>query len=170
MINVILGQVFGFIATALTIISYQGKTQKVVLLFQTIATSCTVLSFFFLGATSGFALNIVCLLRNFYFFLVKPKTKLHLVGSIAFTVTMIVVGVISWQNLWSLLIIVALAVNTVFISLDNPQLLRKSVVATSTSVLIYNAVVFSLGGILNEGFSIISSIVGIIRYRKKQPD
>lgn len=49
---------------------------------------------------------------------------------------------------------------------SNPQLLRKSVLATSTMVTIYNIFVFSIGGIANEVISIISSIIGIIRYRK----
>ena len=33
-------------------------------------------------------------------------------------------------------------------------------------VLIYNVFVFSIGGITNEAVAIVSSIVGIIRFRK----
>jgi hypothetical protein len=79
---------------------------------------------------------------------------------------MIILGAISWQGYVSLLIIVALALNTVFMSVGDPQLLRKSVVFTSSLVLIYNCFVFSLGGIANEGVSIVSSIIGIIRFYK----
>jgi hypothetical protein len=33
-------------------------------------------------------------------------------------------------------------------------------------ILAYNCFVFSIGGIANEGLAIISSIIGIIRFRK----
>ena len=68
----------------------------------------------------------------------------------------------------SLLIIFALAANTIFMSFGNPQLLRKSILLTSTCVLIYNVFVFSIGGITNEGISIVSSVIGIIRFRKEK--
>ena len=68
----------------------------------------------------------------------------------------------------TLLIIFALAANTIFMSFGNPQLLRKSILLTSTCVLIYNVFVFSIGGIANEGISIISSVIGIIRFRKEK--
>ena len=67
----------------------------------------------------------------------------------------------------SLLIIVALAANTVFLSFGNPQLLRKSILATSSLVLLYNIFVFSLGGIANEALAIGSSVVGIFRFRQE---
>jgi hypothetical protein len=32
---------------------------------------------------------------------------------------------------------------------------------------LYNVFVFSIGGIINEGLAIVSSIIGIIRYKKR---
>ena len=84
------------------------------------------------------------------------------------TLGMCFAGVLSWQGAKSLLIIIPLMVNTVFLSLGIPQLLRKSVIFTSSFVLLYNVLVFSIGGILNEAVSIISSIVGIVRFRKSK--
>ena len=81
---------------------------------------------------------------------------------------MIVFGIFSWQGPISLLIMLGLAINTVFLSLGKPQVLRYSILVTCTMILLYNVGVFSLGGILNEGFAIVSSIVGILRYRRKK--
>ena len=64
MVEEIIGQALGIIATIITFISYQANTKKSVLLILSSAIFCTTLSYFFLGATSGFALNIVCLIRN----------------------------------------------------------------------------------------------------------
>ncbi len=91
-------------------------------------------------------------------------------AAIILAVTMCVLGALSWEGPISLLVIVALAANTVFMSFGKPQLLRESVIATSGMILIYNIFVFSIGGIVNEGVSIVSSIVGIIRFRKKKSE
>jgi hypothetical protein len=47
------------------------------------------------------------------------------------------------------------------------QTLRYSVLCTSSLVLAYNIVVFTVGGVLNEGLAIASSLVGIVRFRKR---
>ena len=166
--NEIIGQILGIVATAITFISYQVNTKSRLLIIQTTATLCTCLSFLFLGASTGFALNIVCILRNVAFYFQKDKSLAHTVTAVALSVTMIVLGILSWQGPVSLLIMVALAANTLFMATGNPQILRKSVIGTSGLILIYNAIVFSIGGMANEGISIVSSIIGIIRFRKER--
>ena len=162
----IIGQALGIIATILTFGSYQAKTKRSLLIFQSSATVCICISFLLLGASSGFALNIVCLTRNVIFYMQKERTRTAYVSAGILALVMTVVGFFSWEGWHSLLPIIALAANTIFISLGDNQLLRKSILVTSTMVLIYNVFVFSIGGITNEAVAIISSIVGIIRFRK----
>lgn len=166
----IIGQILGIIATIITFISYQANTKRSLLIIQSIATICTCLSYFFLGASSGFALNIVCLARNVAFYFQNERSKFNYVSATLFSIAMVVLGALSWQGWVSLLIIIALAANTMFMSVGKPQLLRKSVLVTSSMVLLYNVFVFSIGGITNEGVSIVSSAVGIIRYRKNKKE
>lgn len=164
----IIGQILGIIATIITFLSYQMNTKKTLLIAATAATLCTCLSYLFLGASSGFALNVVCLIRNVAFYFQDEKSKFNYVSASILALVMVVLGAFSWQGPVSLLIIFALAANTIFMSFGNPQLLRKSILLTSTCVLIYNVFVFSIGGIANEGISIISSVIGIIRFRKEK--
>ena len=89
------------------------------------------------------------------------------ISTAIFSIAMIVFGIVSWQNVFSLLVIIALVINTIFLSLGKPQLLRYSILLTSPMVLVYNVVVFTIGGILNESLAIISSIIGIIRFRNQ---
>ena len=165
--NQIIGQALGIIATIITFISYQVNTKRSLLIIQTTATLCTCLSFLFLGASTGFALNIVCIIRNVAFYFQKDKSTVHTVTAAVLSAAMIALGILSWQGPVSLLIMVALAANTLFMATGNPQLLRKSVIGTSGLILVYNAIVFSIGGMANEGISIVSSIIGIIRFRKE---
>ena len=164
----LLGQVLGILATGITALSYQMNTKRSLLLVQTAATACTCLAYLFLSAASGFALNVVCIIRNIVFYFQKGSGKGHMIPAVALSVVMVVLGVLSWQGPVSLLIIAALAANTLFLSLGDPQLLRKSILGTSSLVLLYNIFVFSLGGIANEGLAIISSIVGIVRFRQEK--
>ena len=77
-------------------------------------------------------------------------------------------GVVSWQGYASLFVIVGLVINTLCLSLTDPQKIRKSILVTSPLVLIYNALVFSVGGMVYESVCIVSSVVGMVRYRKEK--
>lgn len=166
-IQQIVGQILGILATIITGISYQMNTKRSLLLVQTAATACTCLAYLFLGAASGFALNVVCIIRNVVFYFQKGSGKGHMIPALLLATAMVVLGALSWQGPVSLLIIAALAANTVFLSFGNPQLLRKSILGTSSLVLLYNIFVFSLGGIANESLAIVSSLVGIVRFRQE---
>ena len=162
----LIGQILGILATVLTFVSYQFNTKRSLLFIQTAATAATCLAYFFLDADSGFVLNIVCIGRNLVYYFQESGTKANRISAGALALIMAVTGAFSWQGWYSLLIIVALAINTLVLSLGDAQILRKSILLTSGMILIYNIIVFSLGGILNEGVAIASSVIGILRFRK----
>ena len=80
--KVIIGQALGIAATLITFASYQFNTKRVLLIIQTAATLCTCLSFLFLGASTGFALNIVCLVRNVVFYFENGKWRIPETGTL----------------------------------------------------------------------------------------
>ena len=59
-------------------------------------------------------------------------------------------------------------INTMYLSVQSPQTIRKSILLTSTMILIYDIFVSSYGGIINEALAITSSIIGIIRMGKAE--
>ena len=158
------GQILGIVATLIITSAYQANTKKGLLMIQTPGIAVLCVSYLLLGASSGFALNLVCVLRNLGCFFVKEKTKLYYAMTGVLMVAMGVMGFLSWESYISLILIVALVANTFFIALGKPQILRYSIVITSTMCLIYNIVVFSVGGILLEAISVVSAIVGSVRY------
>ena len=162
----IIGQILGIIAMALTFLSYQMNSKKSLLFVQTFATAFMCASYFFLGAYSGCALTAVSVVRNIVFYFQSQETNFHYYSGFGFGLLMIVAGAFFWQGYVSLIIIIAIAANTVFMSFGDPQLLRKSILFTSTAVFVYNVFVFSIGGMANETIAIISSIIGIVRFRK----
>ena len=172
MTNELIGQIFGIVAPIITFVSYQVNSKKKLLILQTAATLSTCLSYMFLGASSGFALNIVCIIRNVAFFFQNSKSKMNMISAIILAAVMGGLGFLSWEGPISLLVIIALAANTIFMSFGDAQLLRKSVICTSSMILIYNIFIENptIGGIINESVAIVASIIGIITFIKMKKE
>ncbi len=164
----IIGQIMGIVAVVLGFVSFQMRTQKQLLLVQTATTIAFCIHYYLIGATSGLMLNLLGIARNLAYY---HKDKPLFSGKkcpIFFAVVMGVVGLLSWQGYYSAFVVLGLVVNTVCLSFTNPQNIRKSILVTSPMVLIYDAFVLSIGGMIYESVVIVSSIIGILRYRKEQ--
>ena len=162
----IIGQIVSIIAVALFAVSYQVKQQKHIIIIQTFGTICWCISYYFIGAMSGFAVNIISIIRNISMLFIKPRTRLSYISTAILVVAMGVAATLSWEGPRTIIIAVSLMANTIFFSFGDPQLLRKSVIFTSSGFLAYNIISMLSGGIISESMSIISSIIGVIRFRK----
>ena len=159
----ILGQVLGFIAVILGFISFQMKTHKKLMIMQTALSVTILLHYLFIGGISGCVLNLVCTARNITYSTENKNKYL----TIVFAVAMGILGVVSWQGWYSLFVIAGLVINTLCLALKNPQSNRKSILVTSPLIIVYDVIVKSYGGIILESVVIISSVIGLIRYRKE---
>lgn len=168
--QILIGQILGVVAPVVTFVSYQVNSKKRLLLLQTVATITICISYLLLGGDSGFALNIVCTIRNLTFFFLDPKTKTNRIAAVILALAMGGMGLLSWEGPISLLMVAALMANTLFLSTGDPQLIRKSVIGTSSLILIYNLCMAhpTIGGIANECIAIVASMIGVIIYRKKK--
>ena len=167
---IIAGQILGWVAALFTFISYQCKNHKRLLAVQTLAVVSICASYLFLGAWSGMLLNAVCLVRNFIIFRKDIKIFSYRCWAYILAGVMAAVGFLSWQGPISILMIVALTINTLFLYFPNVQNLRKSILVTSTMVIVYNAYFSVWGGVANEVIAISSSVIGLYRYRSKSKE
>jgi hypothetical protein len=168
--QLIIGQILGIVAPIVTFISYQVNSKNKLLLLQTAANVAICISYLLLGASSGFALNIVGTIRNMTFFFLDPKSRTNRICAVILALAMGGAGLLSWEGPISSVLMVALMANTIFMSFGDPQLLRKSVIGTSSLILIYNLLMAhpTIGGIMNESIAIVASIIGVLIYRKKK--
>lgn len=164
----ILGHIIGSIAVLLFFISYQATDKKRLLIVQTLATATICLQYILIGAYSGFALNIVCIVRNILFYHRDKKPLSGLWLPIALALIMGAVSTFSWDGYHSLLITAGLMINTVCMGVCDAQGLRKSVLITCPMVFTYNTFELSYSGMISESISWLSALIGIIRYRKQQ--
>lgn len=166
--TMIVGQIMGFAAVVLGFVSFQMRTQKQLLVVQTATTIAFCIHYYLIGATSGLMLNLLGIVRNLAYY---HKDKPFFSGKkcpVFFAVVMGIVGLLSWQGYYSIFVVMGLVINTVCLSFTNPQNIRKSILVSSPLVLAYDAFVLSIGGVIYESVVIISSIIGIIRYRQEK--
>ena len=164
----IIGQLMGMMAVILGFVSYQMHTQKKILVVQTATALAFCIHYLLIGAYSGLALNSLAIVRNLAYYHRDKKLFSGQKCPIFFAILMAFMGALSWQDWYSLFIIAGLVINTLCLSFTNPQNIRKSILVTSPMVLIYNCFVFSIGGVVYESVAIISSVIGIITYRKQR--
>ena len=163
----ILGQIISVIGMVLTILSFQMKTRKQILVMQTVGSSFFLLSYLMLGSWTGVCLNGVFLVRNIVFYFGKDKawarSKLWLPVLLVAAVAAGAVGYHSWLDI---LPIIGSIFGTFALYMTDENMLRLLKLGDSPCWLIYNCTVPSTGGIICEVFNIISIIVGLIRYKK----
>ena len=161
-----IGQAMGMLAVVMGFVSYQMRTKKQLLVVQSITALTFCIHYYLIGAPSGLILNSLCIVRNLAYY---HKDKPLFSGwkcPIFFAVLLIGLNLPFWQGYYSLFVITGGVINALCMALDDPQKIRKSILISSPLVLLYDVFVLSVGGIIYETVAIVSSIIGIIRYRK----
>lgn len=166
----IIGQILGFVAVALGILSYQMKTQKKLLLFKLANSIVNAVHYLLIGAISGMALNLVSPVKYLVYLRRNKKGTTGKLVPIVFTVITAIVGIISWTEWYSIFIFTGMVAHAFCMSFDNPQKVRISLLFTSPLVIIYNVFALSVSGVVYESVAIISAVIGIIRYRRSKSD
>ena len=164
----LIGQCFGIAAFIIAFLAYQAKTSKKLLIVQSGAILCFCIHYALLGAVTGFALNVICLLRNIIFSNKEKRFFSSRLWPYALALVTVVIGIFTWEDWYSILLIIALSVITVCMSRPTSQGIRISLLVTCPFALVYNIFVLSVGGMVNESLSIISSTIGIVRCKRDE--
>ena len=163
----IIGQIFSVLGMILTVISFQFKTKKQILLIQTIGSSFFLISYILFGSWAGVYLNVVFLVRNIIFsFGVDKKWAQNRAWLIVILIAVVIAGALGYSSYWDILPIVGSVFGTVAAYVKNENRFRLLKLGDSPCWLIYNCSVPSIGGIICEIFNILSIVLGLIRYRK----
>lgn len=164
-IAMLVGQALGVIAVILGFITYQMKSPKLLLIINMITCGVFCLHYLLIGAVSGFVMNGMCMIRNVVYTNRDKKIFSSPLWPFIFAAVMLVAGLVTWQDWSSVLMVSALVINTLALSMKNAQHIRFSLLITCPLVLLYDVLLHSYGGIAFEAMSIVSAIIGIIRFR-----
>ena len=164
------GHIIGFIAVALFFYSYQRSKKEKILAIQTVATALSCIQYLLIGAYSGFALNIICIIRNFVYSYRDKKNLRDLWSPLILALIMAGVSFFSWEGLHSLMITAGLVINTISLGVFGAKNIKRSIIVSSSLILTYNIFAGSYSGILSESLSIISAIIGVVRHKIKEKE
>lgn len=167
--NIII-QIIGFLGLLAFIISYQIRSNKTLFIVQMVAVLLFALQFLLLGAYSGCLSLILTAVRNIMMSKYEEISWIRnkicpIIVCILFTVILF----ITWAGPISLLAYVASVVSTIFYWTNDARKLRLANLCVSSPCwIIYDTIVGSVGGVMNEVLTMISIVVSIYRFGLKK--
>jgi len=164
----VIGQILSILAVGTGFLSFQMKSAGKLLLFQIVTALLFAAHYLLIGAPTAAALNFVGAVKCFAYYFRNKKGSKSLLIPAFFTVLLAVTSILTWNGWYSSLIMAGLLVNSVGLAFDDPQIMRASTLIKSPLCLAYNIIVLSTGGIVFEGATLFSAVLGLIRNRKKK--
>ena len=183
-------QGLGYLGLLATIIAVQFNKHYKIMIFKSLSELLFAVQLVFLASYTGAAMNFISVIRNVIFVYAVKKNKPILPWIIAFSIFAVAVGlttsVLAWNSSLSnmqdrygnyiLSLILAIFViilpmvgkvtTTFAYSCKDPHKLRMINLPSIISWLLHDIIIFSLAGMSNNIFAIVSIIIAEIRYKK----
>ena len=163
----LIGQLLGIVAVVLGFLSFQRKTVIAIILTQMTTALVFAVHYTLLSAPTAIALNLLFVVNCVYCYFRDKRGSKERIGTYVLIVLVIAIGVLTWEGWYTGSLVVGLIFNTISIALNDPQKTRRMMLVKTPLCFLYNLMVGSLGGMIYECTVLISSIIGMLRYRKK---
>lgn len=163
----ILAQICGVIVLILTVISVQFKTKEKIVMCMVFANIVVTIQYFLLNAITGAVVSIINVIRCIIFYYYKKKDKKpSLIVLLIFEIVAIVSGIMSWQNMWSVIPIVVTLIYTYGLWQDNVKVIRITTAIAGLGWAIYNIVVMAFVGAIQSVSQLISAMIALIKNKE----
>ena len=158
-------QAIGFVGVAFFIVSYQIRSNKALFLCQMMGCLVFCVQFFIMGAYTGAVSLIINIIRNLLLVKRADWTWVNRRSTmLVILALLVVITIYTWDGIISLLPFIMVAVTTIGYWSNNAQKIRLSQFIGSPCVLLYDALVGSWGGVLNDTITLVSIIISVIRF------
>ena len=162
----IIAQTLGVLSLLLIIVGVQFKTKEQIIMSSIIANVLLSIQYFLLNAITASVILVLNAIRCIVFYLYKKKNlKPSLVTLMIFEIITIISGVLSWQNVWSIIPIVATIVYTYGLWQDNVRVLKTSTAIIGLSWTIYDLMVRAFIAAIQDILQFVSAIISLIRLK-----
>ncbi len=165
----IIAQIIGFFAIALWVYSVQNKNQSKILFFQFLANLMYGVEYFLLDAFPAVAMNLSSSLRCLLFYN-KRKNNEEIPKSwlIFFLLLVLLLGIITFDNIISIIPITITIFYTLSSWMKDTKWCRIVFLVCAFIWIYYNYKVKAYISIVGNVMEIISGIISLIRFRKKE--
>lgn len=159
-------QGIGFLGVLMFLISYHIRSNRGLYLTQALGSALFCLQFFLMGRYTGSLSLVVILIRDLLLAASRRYPRLLRREWIwFFSALCVAVLVITWAGPISLLPFAALLSSTVLYWSDNARLIRLvNLAVASPCWLVYDILIGSWGGIVNELITLASILLSVYRY------
>ena len=164
----LIGQLLSLAAVATGFVSFQMKTPKGILSFQILTALLFSVHYVLIGAMTAAALNFLAAIKCVFYYVRNKRQSKALWAPVFFTALVLVTSLLTWDGWYSVFILAGLLVNSVGLSLSNPQTIRKLTLIKSPLCFVYNLFVLSSGGMIYEVAVLVSAILGLLKNRQKK--
>ena len=163
-------QIIGFLGTALFFASYQCKRNQSMFRVQLLSYLCYTTHLLLLGAFTGGLSYIINTIRSFCLSSKWPFARGKAMCAILCTMQLLALA-LTWSGWISILPVAANIAATIGGYTHNGRTIRMTALLVNSPLwMIYDAIVGSWAGILDELITGISIIISIIRYGWKNLD
>ena len=165
-----IAQALGILALVIMVLSYQQKTRKGLLAFQMASNACYAVSYFMLGGISFAVMSLINIARSFVFTRedAGDEWAKNRIWLYVFLAVPIISGIMTWENILSLPVIVATVILTVALYSKNGKTMRRLFLIPPVLYIFYNVSHGHWGGIGSDVFCLISAIIAIYRFDIKK--
>lgn len=165
-------QAIGFLGVLFFFISFQVKSNKGLFAMQTLGCITFSIQFALLGALSGCLSVLINVLRNLMLTKYNDSRLVRWKGWIAvFSLLSLVTALSTWSGWISLLPVAGTTAGTVGYWTNNAKKIRiANLAVNSPCMLLYDMLVGSWGGVLNEAIAIASILISVARFGWKALD
>lgn len=168
----ILVQGIGFLGVLFFFVSFQTKSNQSLFAMQVLGCLTFSLQFALLGALGGCLNLLVNIVRNMMLTKYNDYKVIRWKGWIAvFAAISLVIALLTWDGWISILPVVGATAATIGYWTNNAKKIRiANLTVNAPCMLLYDAMVKSWGGVLNESITIVSIIISIARFGWKSLD
>ena len=157
----IIGQIIGFIAIGANFIIYQQKNGKNLLTWKLSSDILWLAHYLLISANSAAAVAVVALVREIVLLKNGDSEPLKKKCMGVFIAISIVSGILTWKGAFSIFPCIASILANISFCLSVPMISRVMSFPISICMLICDICSGSVSGIVNEVFTMISSVIGI---------
>ncbi len=163
--NYWLGQIFGIFALITLAYSFKENRKDKLLKYQIYSNSFCALQYLCLGrkAYTGVLLHFMCIVRNLIYYKYDNK-DVPLKWFVVCVLVMIFMSLLSYENIWSLLPMIGIVLNTWGLWQRKLPISRKCEAIAAMLLVIYNIQVLAWGGVLANGFEFVVTVIAILRF------
>ena len=170
-INNPIAQAIGALALILSLISFQMKERRTILLFQMLASLSCAVSLIMLGGIAGGILDVIAFSRTLVFSLSdRYKWAGSKICLFSYFALIIAVGILTWESgsIATLFAILGTLLSTLALYMRSETRIRTISLFVGPCWIAYNLIYSSCFGILNEIIAMTSIIIALFRMRKSR--